>query len=88
LHRVQGADLVVPIGDDQQGGAGAEAAGQEPEQVEGRLVGLVDILDHQHGHHPAVLQPLQQGGEQHLPRRLLLEQLVQPAVERGGGMLS
>jgi hypothetical protein len=44
----------------------------------------VDVLDHQHRHHPAVPQPPEQGGKQHLPRRLVAEQLVQPAAERGG----
>jgi hypothetical protein len=79
-----GAELVVAVGDDQQGEAGTEAAGQEPQQVQGGLVGPVDVLDHQHGDHPAVPQPVEQGGEQHLPRRLLAKQLIQPAAERGG----
>jgi hypothetical protein len=84
LHGMQGADLVVPVGDDQHGGCGTEPAGQEPEQVQGGLVGPVDVLDHQHRRHPCVQQPVEQGGEQHLPGCLFPEQLVEPAAERGG----
>ena len=46
LHRVLGAELVVPVGDHHQGGRGTEPAGQEPEQVQGGLVGPVEVLDH------------------------------------------
>jgi hypothetical protein len=42
----------------------------------------VDVLDHQHCHHPAVPQPLQQGTEQRLPGCLVAKQLVE-AAERG-----
>jgi hypothetical protein len=84
LHGVLGADLVVSVGDDQQGGRGTEAAGQEPEQVQGGLVGPVDVLDHQHGRHPGVPQPFEQGAKQHLPRRLVPEQLVEPTANCGG----
>jgi hypothetical protein len=44
----------------------------------------VDVLDHQHGRHPGIPQPFEQGTEQHLPRRLVAEQLVQPVAEGGG----
>jgi hypothetical protein len=81
---VQGTDLVVPVGDDHQGGRKTEPAGQEPEQVQGRLVGPVDVLDHQHGLHPGIAQPFEQSGKQHLPRRPVAKQLVEPAAERGG----
>ena len=57
--RVQGADLVVPVGDDQQGGRGTEPAGQEPEQVQGGLIRPVDVLDHQHCRDPGVQQPFE-----------------------------
>jgi hypothetical protein len=46
----------------------------------------MDVLDHQHGRHPGVPQPFEQGGEQRLPRRLVAEQLVEPAAERGGAV--
>jgi hypothetical protein len=81
---VQGTDLVVTVGDDHQDGGGPDPSGEEPEQVQGGLVGPVDVLDHQHGHHPGIVQPFEQGTEQHLPRRLVAEQLVEPAAERGG----
>jgi hypothetical protein len=84
LHRVQRADLVVPVGDHQQDGGRTEPAGKEPEQVQGGLVGPVDVLDHQHGRHPALPQPFEQGTEQHLPRCLLVEQLVELTTEGRG----
>jgi hypothetical protein len=84
LHRVQGADLIVAVGDDQQGGSDPDPPGQEAEQVQGGLVGPVDVLDHQHGHHRGIVQPFEQGGKQHLPRRLVAKQLLEPTAERGG----
>jgi hypothetical protein len=44
----------------------------------------VDVLDHQHGHQPAIAQPFQQDTEQHLRGCLVAEELVEPAAERGG----
>jgi hypothetical protein len=34
----------------------------------------MDVLDHQHGRHPGVPQPFEQGGEQRLPEGELLDQ--------------
>ncbi len=44
--------LVVPVRDHQDRGKRADATREEPQGVEGRLVGPVDVLHHQHGARP------------------------------------
>jgi hypothetical protein len=49
LERMVDADLVVPVGADHERGHPADAPGEQGEHVERRLVGPVQILEHEHG---------------------------------------
>ena len=72
-QRVAAVELVGAVGQDQQQ-ARLEVAVEEGQQVEGRAVGPVEVLDHHHGRGP-VGQALQQGQQC----------LEQPGLSRGAG---
>jgi hypothetical protein len=59
--------LVVAVGDQQQRPGTLQPSPQEHQQVQGRLVGPVGVLDHDHPRPAPLIQLVQERGEDGLP---------------------
>jgi hypothetical protein len=66
-ERVVGAQLVVAVGDDQHHRRALQPPPQEHQQVQGRLVGPVGVLHHDHLPPRRPRERVQEGGEDSLP---------------------
>lgn len=76
-------DLVISIGQDQHGRTTGHASAGELDQIQGRIVGPMKVLDDHHGR-PSTGQCLQECGEQFLPFGAFEHQIRQaPARLRG-----
>ena len=67
-ERIVRGQAFVPVGGDEQHGGVADPAAQEPQQVDGGLVGPVDVLHHQHVQRIRLTDLAQQRAEQVLAR--------------------
>ncbi len=74
-------ELVIAVGQDQQGGSAVYASGQVFDEIERCLVGPVDVFDHQDGGRARNI--VEKGSEERRTVRLALEQHAQ----RGSGLL-
>ena len=74
-HQAQGRarSLVLAIGQHQQGARLGDAPAEELDQVERRVVGPMDVLDHDQGRRLRPPQHVEHGGEQRRARRAGLE---------------
>jgi hypothetical protein len=68
------AQLIVPVGGQQQHAHPAQPPPEEAQQVDRGLIGPVDILDHHHGQGAGCVDPGQEGREQPVPVRPLAAQ--------------
>jgi hypothetical protein len=88
---VVGADLVVPVGDEQQRPAEREPAAEERDHVERRLVGPVQVLQHD-DRAGGLRRPVQRLEEQvedlgPVTARVLPQPLAQRAAEPAGDVV-
>ncbi len=67
-QRMVRGQRIVAVGDGEQGSRPGDAAAEEAEQVQGRLVGPVDVLHDDHGQPLRGVQLAEQVGEQLVPR--------------------
>ena len=80
-QRVAHRQLILPVRSHDQDRELADPPGQEPQQVQGRLVGPVDVLDDDHAKPALCTELTQQGREQIVPRTLHPAQPGQIAAE-------
>jgi hypothetical protein len=79
--------LVVAVGDDQQRPGVVHPPPQEHQQVQGRLVRPLGVLDHYHPRVLRLVQLIQERGEQPLPRLPRRQQLGEPAARLPGDVV-
>jgi len=83
-QRIVRGQVVVPVGDDEQHRQLAQPAAGEPQQVNRRLIGPVNILHHHHVQRPRRTDLPQQRAEQFLPPGSGRAQVQQLAAEMIG----
>src|SRR5688572_28208459 len=82
-----GADLISAQGQDQHHAKQRDAAAQILDEVERRVVGPMDVLEHQDGGAVGVKQDVQKGGKELRGSRRLLEYGRKMRIERLGHVL-
>ena len=80
-QRVLGAQLVVAIGEDQKGTRLDHAAGQEFDEIDGRFIGPVNILEDEERRLRGIQKLIEHGGEHGSAADLALELRLQLAAD-------
>jgi hypothetical protein len=62
-ERVDAVELVVAVAGEDEGGHALDLAGQQAQHVERRLVGPVEVLEHEHGRAPPGQLPHERAGD-------------------------
>ena len=84
LERVAGGQPVVPVGREEQDGRVPDPPAQETQQVDGGVVGPVDVLHHHHVQRIGLADLAQQGPEQGFAGGVRAAQVEELTAELGG----